>query len=370
MGVNSLIEVSKRNILIWLSSLNIGNKNIEKIYNQLDDLRNLWYMSVNNINKLNNIGSQVKEKIIKNRNEEYLKNVLNILEERNVDVITIYDKNYPEYLKNIYDRPYVLYTKGSIIKDDEFAVAVVGSRKSTAYGKWVTEKLVKDLTKFGITIVSGLAAGIDSIAHKAAIESNGRTIAVLGNGLDVIYPKRNKELYREIEKKGAIVTEYFLGVEPYKYNFPQRNRIISGLSLGVIIVEAKEKSGSLITCHHALEQGKEVFAVPGNINSIFSRGTNKLIKEGAKLVMDVEDILEELYVLQERVREVKKENIDYSNLSQMEIKVVELIKEGPVHCDIIVYKTGMNISTINSILTILELKGIIKEIGGGYFALL
>ncbi|NLX62920.1 MAG: DNA-processing protein DprA, partial [Tissierellia bacterium] len=186
---------------------------------------------------------------------------------------------------------------------------------------------------------------------------------------DIIYPKRNKELYREIEKHGAVITEYYLGVGPFKHNFPQRNRIISGLSLGVIVIEAKEKSGSLITCHHALEQGKEVFAVPGNINSIFSRGTNKLIKEGAKLVMDVEDIIEELYILQEWVKNIKIESIDYSNLSEVELKIVELMKEGPVHCDIIAYRTGMNISTINSILTVLELKGIIKEIGGRYFAL-
>lgn len=361
--------MSKRDILIWLSSLNISNKNIEKICSQVGDLRNIWYMSANNINKLSNIRSNVKEIIIKNRDGDYIKRVLNILEEQNINVITIYDENYPEDLKNIYDKPLILYAKGSIIKDDNFALAVVGSRKATSYGKWVTEKIVKELTALGITIISGLAIGIDSIAHRTALESNGRTIAVLGNGLDIIYPKRNKELYREIETKGAIVSEYFLGVAPLQYNFPQRNRIISGLSLGVLIVEAQEKSGSLITAQHALEQGKEVFAIPGNINSIFSKGTNKLIKEGAKLVMDVEDIVEELYQLQEKVKIVKKKNIDYSNLSEVEIKVVELIKEGPIHCDSIVLRTGMNISTVNSILTILELKGIIKEIGGRIFAL-
>lgn len=361
--------MSKRDILIWLSSLSIGNKNIEKIYSQLEDLRNIWYMSVNNINKLDNISSKIKETIIKNRDEDYIKRVLNSLEEQNIEVITIYDENYPEDLKSIYDRPYVLYTKGSLIKDDKFALAVVGSRKSTSYGRWVTEKLVKELVGLGVTIVSGLALGIDSIAHRTALESNGRTIAVLGNGIDTVYPKRNKELYREIEAKGAIITEYYLGVSPLQFNFPQRNRIISGISLGVLIVEAQEKSGSLITAQHALEQGKEVFAVPGNINSIFSRGTNKLIKEGAKLVMDVEDILEEVYQLQERAKNVKKESIDYSNLSDAEIRVVDLIKEGPIHCDSIVLRTGMNISTVNSILTVLELKGIIKEIGGRVFTL-
>lgn len=364
-----MIDLSKKDILIWLNSLNISNQSIERIMSQVDDLRNLWYMTDYDINRLNNISPKNRETIIKNRNEDYLKRVLYALEEQNIDVITIYDENYPKGLKNIYNKPLVLYIKGRIIEDDEFAIAVVGSRKATSYGKWATEKFVKDLVSLDITIVSGLAAGIDSIAHKTALEFNGRTIAVLGNGLDIIYPKSNRELYREIAKNGALVTEYFCGVAPLPYNFPQRNRIISGLSLGVVIVEAKGKSGSLITAQHALEQGKEVFAVPGNINSIFSEGTNRLIKEGAKLIMDVEDIVEELYQLKEKLNRIKKENMDYSNLSELEINIVELIKEGPIHCDKIALETGINISTVNSILTILELKGIIKEIGGGVFVL-
>lgn len=364
-----MIDLSKKDILIWLNSLNIGNQNIEKIISQVDDIRDIWYMTDSVINRFKNISSKNKETIIKNRNEDYLKKVLYILEEQNIEVVTIYDENYPKSLKNIYNKPLVLYIKGKILEEDEFAIAVVGSRKATSYGKWATEKFVKELVNLDITIVSGLATGIDSIAHKTALEYNGRTIAVLGNGLDIVYPNKNKELYKEIAKNGALITEYFCGVAPLPYNFPQRNRIISGLSLGVIIVEAKGKSGSLITAQHALEQGKEVFAVPGNINSIFSEGTNRLIKDGAKLIMDVEDIIEELYQLQDRLNRIKKENIDYSNLSELEISIVELIKEGPMHCDTIAMKTGMNIKEVNSILTILELKGIIKEIGGGIFAL-
>jgi len=369
LGVKSLIDLSKRDILIWLNSLNINNQSIESITEQVDDLRNIWYMTDNDINRLSNISQKNKETIIKNRNEDYLKRVLNILGEQNIDVITIYDENYPKGLKNIYNKPLVLYIKGTILEDDEFAIAVVGSRKATSYGKWATEKFVKELVKLDITIVSGLAAGIDSIAHKTALEFNGRTIAVLGNGLDIVYPNSNRDLYKEIAKNGALITEYFCGVAPLPYNFPQRNRIISGLSLGVVIIEAKNKSGSLITAQHALEQGKEVFAVPGNINSIFSEGTNRLIKDGAKLIMDVEDIIEELYQLQEKLNSIKKSNIDYSNLSELEIKIIDLIKEGPIHCDKIALKTGMNISTVNSILTILELKGVVKEISGGIFVL-
>lgn len=364
-----MIDLSKKEILIWLNSLNINNQNIQKIILQVKDLRDIWYMSSKEINNLKNINSKIKELIIANREEDYIKRVLNEIEDKNINVITIYDKDYPEGLKKIHNKPLVLYVKGNIIKDDELALAVVGSRKATAYGKWATEKLVKDLVSIGITIVSGLALGIDSFAHRTALDNNGRTIGVVGNGLDIIYPKKNKVLYEEISKKGAIITEYFCKVPPVKYNFPLRNRIISGLSLGVIVIEAKEKSGSLITVQHALEQGREVFAVPGNINSIYSKGTNSLIKDGAKLVMDIEDIIEEIYQLKERLEEVKKNNIDYSNLSEMEIRIVDLIKEGPVHSDNIVLKTGINISTVNSILTGLELKGIIKEVGGRVFTL-
>ena len=257
----------------------------------------------------------------------------------------------------------------NIIEDDNLAIAIVGSRKSTSYGRWATEKFVEELLELDVTIVSGLALGIDSIAHKKALEGKGRTIAVLGNGLDIVYPKRNKDIYKEVPKNGALISEYFLGVPPLAYNFPQRNRIISGLSLGVIVIEAKEKSGSLITAHHALEQGKEVFALPGNINSIFSKGTNKLIKDGAKLIMNIDDIVEEVYELQEKLKNKKEKDIDYSQFSSLEIKVLENIKEGPVHSDSIALNTSLDISTVNSILTILELKGVIKEMTGGVFTL-
>ena len=369
MGVDVLKKISNKDTLIWLNSLNIGNKNIEKIMKQLPKLSDLWKMSSVEIHNFKNINQKVIGKIIENKNEKYLKRVLNLIVKSQVDVITIFDQNYPQDLENIYDKPLVLYIKGNIIEDDNLAMAIVGSRKNTSYGKWATERFVKELVDMGVTIVSGLAMGIDSIAHRVALESNGRTIAVLGNGLDIVYPKRNKDLYIEIPKNGALVTEYFFGVRPFAYNFPQRNRIISGLSLGVITIEAKEKSGSLITAQHALEQGKEVFALPGNINSIFSRGTNKLIKDGAKLIMDIEDIVEEIYQLEERSKIIKKDSIDYSLLGDLERKVIEVIKEGPIHCDSISIRTGLDIVTINSILTILELKGMIKEQSGRIFTL-
>jgi DNA processing protein len=364
-----MISKSDRDTIIWLSSLNIGNRNIEKIMYQLDNLQDLWDMPPNEIYKLNDINSSVLEKIISYRDENYLNRLYETIYSNNINVITIFDEDYPEDLKYIHDKPLVLYIKGNITKEDNVALAVVGSRKHTSYGKWATEYFVRELVKLDVTIVSGLALGIDSIAHKTALEYGGRTIAVLGNGLDVIYPKKNRELYNRIPENGALMTEFTFGVQPLSHNFPNRNRIISGISLGVIVIEAKEKSGSLITAEHALEQGKEVFALPGNINSIFSKGTNKLIKEGAKLVMDIDDIIEEIYLLKNRQYKSKEKEIDFSNLSDLEIKIVEAIKEGPTHCDLIAIKTGLDISTVNSVITILEIKGIVKEISGRVFSL-
>ncbi|NLJ97743.1 MAG: DNA-protecting protein DprA [Tissierellia bacterium] len=363
------MTISNRDILIWLNSINIGSKSIDNIMKQVVQLTDIWELPSEKIYALKGINTKTKEKIISNRNIDDMKKLLNQINNCNIDVLTIFDEDYPETLKHIYNSPKVLYKKGQIIEKDNLSIAIVGSRKATSYGKWATERLVKELVKLNVTIISGLASGIDSIAHKMALEEGGRTIGVLGNGLDIIYPKRNKDIYEKIPSNGAIMTEYFFGVPPLAYNFPQRNRIISGLSLGVIVVEAKEKSGSLITAHHALEQGKEVFALPGNINSIFSRGTNRLIKDGAKLVMDIDDIVEEIYELQLQLKKSKEASVDCSQLSSLEMKVFQLIKEGPVHCDSIAFNTGLDISTVYSILTILEIKGLIKELTGNTFAL-
>ncbi|WP_223375994.1 DNA-processing protein DprA [Schnuerera sp. xch1] len=362
-------DISNRDVLIWLNSINIGNKNIDKIMNQVSQLSDLWNSSSDKIYNLKGIKQKIKEEIISKRKDDYLKRLFDAIEKHNIDVTTVLDENYPMGLHYIYDKPKVIYINGNIIEKDNIGIAIVGSRKATSYGKWATEKFVKELVKLDVTIVSGLALGIDSVAHKAALREGGRTIAILGNGLDVIYPMKNKKIYEEIPKNGALISEYFFGMPPLAYNFPQRNRIISGLSLGVVVIEAKKKSGSLITAQHALEQGKEVFALPGNINSIFSEGTNQLIKDGAKLIMEIDDIIEEIYQLQEKTKIKKEENIDYSQLSTLEKQVFELIKEKPIHCDSIAANTGIDISTINSILTILELKGMIKEMTGRIFTL-
>lgn len=217
----------------------------------------------------------------------------------NIKKITLQDKTYPAILKEIHDPPKELYIKGNIIPQDKIAIAVVGTRKCTQHGKQVALDIAGELAKLGITIVSGLAEGIDTFAHQAALENNGRTIAVLGTGIDKksLYPKSNYILSEKIAKNGAVISEYPPETKGTKFNFPKRNRIVSGLSLGVVVIEAPEKSGALITASLALEQNREVFAVPGSIYEENYQGTNKLIQMGAKLVNNIEDILEELNLL-------------------------------------------------------------------------
>jgi len=213
-----------------------------------------------------------------------------------IQKITLQDKDYPAILKELHSPPKIIYIKGKIIPKDKLAIGIVGTRKCTDYGKEIAYKLSSELSKLGITIVSGLAQGIDTYAHKGALDNKARTIAILGTGIDKksFYPLENYDLSEQIAENGAIISEYEQGSRGTKYSFPQRNRIISGLSLGVIVIEAPEKSGALITADFALEQNKEVFVVPGPINSENSKGTNKLIKQGAKLITNIHDILEEL----------------------------------------------------------------------------
>lgn len=354
------MDILERDIFIWLNSKGVSNKAIQELKDYFLDLREILntnkrlidYVGINN-KSLKRIPNKIDIKEI----EEYF----SLLKEENIDTITILDEDYPERLKDIPSKPLVLYKKGNIIEEDNLCMAIVGSRKTTAYGRWACEKFTKELVNLGVTIVSGIALGIDTIAHGTALENGGRTIGVIGSGLDIIYPKSNERLYDRIINNGAILSEFPLNTQPLAYNFPQRNRIISGLSCGIIVVEAKEKSGTLITAHHGLEQGKDIFAIPGNINSIYSKGTNKLIKDGAIPLLDIDDILNEVYelkLIKEKEKEEKLLNID---LSESEMKIIEVIKKGPSHCDTIVNLTGISISQVTSILTILEIKGLITE---------
>ncbi len=279
-----------------------------------------------------------------------------------VRVLVWDDPAFPRLLIDIPNPPFALYVKGEIIAEDEWSVAVVGTRRASAYGREVTRQIVTDLVRNRITIVSGLARGIDAEAHRAALDAQGRTLAVLGCGVDVVYPPEHAKLAQQIAEHGALVSEYPLGTLPEAGNFPPRNRIISGLSLGSLIVEGDESTGARITIEDALEQGRETFAVPGNLYRREARGPNKMIQRGeAKLVTCAMDILEELNLTMveehQQVRAAIPEN-------EIESTLLKHLSADPVHIDELGRETGLPIASVSSTLALMELKGMVKQIGG------
>lgn len=282
---------------IWFSRIQ-GLNCIQKqaLLNKFDSPEKIWHLDKSVLKGTEGINDNCVNEIL---NENYRKNLEKYEEymnKNNINIITILDKQYPEKLRNIYDKPITLFTKGNIELLKKDGVAIVGCRDCSTYGRNTAKKLAYDLAKHNKCIISGLAKGIDKYSHIGALEASGSTIAVIGNGLDNIYPYENKELSeRIIKNNGLIITEYIIGTRPDRINFPARNRIISGLADGIIVVEAKEKSGSLITADFGLEHGKEIFAVPGNVDSVNSFGTNELIKQGANLVTDFRDIVNVCY---------------------------------------------------------------------------
>ena len=280
--------------------------------------------------------------------------------------ISINDKNYPKLLKEIKDAPKVLYYIGSLPKPDEKIFAVVGTRMFSAYGKQIALEIAGDLAEAGLTIISGLAPGIDTFAHQATLERKGRTIAVLGTGLDEksIYPKENIKLARKIvENNGCLISEYPVGTSGTHFTFPQRNRIVSGLSLGVLVVEAKQKSGALITADLAFKQNKKVFAVPGPIHSLNSKGPHFIIKKGAKLVENANDILTELNLPKKELTSFSSGDNEEENL------ILECIKEESLYIDKIIEKSKLPAATVASTLAILEIKGKVRNLGGNIYAI-
>jgi len=277
-----------------------------------------------------------------------------------VKVFSCHDPGYPSRLKEIYDYPPLLYVRGPLLPEDEWCIAVVGTRRATVYGRQVTEEIVTDLVQSKITIVSGLAKGIDSVAHQSALAAGGRSLAVFACGLDLVYPSENADLARRIMSQGALVSEYPLGTRPRADNFPRRNRIMSGMSLGVLVVEAGETSGAMITAHMALEQNREVFAIPGSILSPASRGTNHLIQEGAKLVHDYTDILEELNLMTVARQMEMKEVIP---ASEDESLLLKHLGAEPTHIDEVCRTSGLPVATVSSTLAMMELKGLVKQLG-------
>jgi len=348
---------------LWLTGIDLFNhKNIRTIMKYFSNAQEVWEAS-NALLISTNASAKYIQKILESKDEKKLESKLLLLEERKVKYISIDNEEYPEQLKNIYDYPYGFYLKGNLSKSKK-NIAVVGSRKCSNYGANVTLNLSKQLAENNIVIVSGMAKGIDSFAHKGALEANEKnsTIAVLGCGIDICYPKDNLELMNKIIENGAVISEYPLGTQPHAAFFPQRNRIISGLSEAVIVVEAAQKSGSLITADLALEQGKDVFAVPGNITSNLSQGTNNLIKQGASIITSYEDVIEQLGFNKNICLKKNLEKIDNEDFLAPDEKLVyDCISLEPKDIDTIFDKIDISIDKLQYILTMLELKGYIKQ---------
>lgn len=328
---------------IWLSSVpGVGCKSCLNLIRYFGSAENVYQCSYSELIASGTVREQTAKNISEHRNLESIDNYLKIVKENGIKVYTINGTEYPENLKNIYDPPPVLYVKGELVREDALAVAIVGSRKASEYGLKAAQRIASRLAELGITIVSGMALGIDSAAHRGALAANGRTVAVFGCGLKYVYPMSNYRLSQEIQKNGALISEYPFDTEAFAPQFPARNRIISGMSLGVIVVEAGEKSGSLITADFALEQGREVFAVPGNISSPNSKGTNTLIKNGAKLVSNIEDIIEELnlnIVYKDKINVNNNENLD---ISIEESRILAFLKGKEGDKDEIAAATGLH----------------------------
>ncbi|MDQ2085903.1 DNA-processing protein DprA [Herbivorax sp. ANBcel31] len=367
--------VDNRQYWVWLSSIpGIGSVKSKRLLEHFKEPYNVWKAKENELRKLTFLTGKDVFNLMDDKIKQQAQKHLEKINKNNIKVLTINDELYPYYLKNIYDPPIVLFVKGNIKKSEKY-VAVVGSRKATSYGLSMAHTISGELSRYGITVVSGMARGVDSYAHKGIIDAGGSTIAVLGCGLDVVYPYENKKLMKSIIENGACISEYLPGIAPLANNFPARNRIISGMSLGVIVIEAGERSGSLITADFALEQGREVFALPGNVCSIKSAGTNRLIKEGAKIVTSIEDILEEINI------NFSDENIEnyfakkilndrfFKGLDNEERTVASCLKSEPSHIDLISKKTGFSVKLVSSILIMLELKGIVEQLPGKIYKL-
>lgn len=294
---------------------------------------------------------------------------LSLLNKVNGHIVTLWDDEYPEYLRRIYDPPPLLFIRGALLPADKFSIAIVGTRKPTAYGKLLAERFAHELAEKGLTIISGLARGIDTIAHHSALKANGRTIAIIGSSIDIIYPPENKKLVEKIEmnESGAVVSEFFMGTKPDPGNFPRRNRIISGMSLGTLLVETAEDGGAMITASTALDQNRELFCIPGNITEKYSAGTNKLIRDGhAKLVQNIDDILTELEPVLRPILKTTAPKPEVQ-LTAFEQKIFDILSANPIHIDAIAEQTQFSTSDTLVNLLSLEFKGVIKQLPGKLF---
>jgi DNA processing protein len=343
----------------------IGAARLRALLDYFGDLEVAWNAAAHDLQQAG-LDRRSTTNLLKARGKLDLDAEAERLERAQIRLFTWDDLDYPKNLRQVYNAPPVLYVRGSIEKRDEWAVAVVGTRRASVYGKEAARMMATGLAQAGVTVVSGLARGIDTVAHQASLDAGGRTLAVLGCGVDVVYPAQNARLAAQIVERGALVSEYALGTRPDGRNFPPRNRIISGLTLGTVVVEADMGSGARITSGFAAEQGREVFAVPGSVFAKGSRGTNELIQQGAKMVCNVRDILEELNLTmvseQAQARAVIPEN-------ETEAVLLDHLSAEPVHVDRLGRAVQLPIAKVTSTLALMELKGMVRQVGGMSYVL-
>jgi DNA processing protein len=338
----------------------IGAVRMQQLIDYFGDVERAWFGSYQAFRQAG-LSEKLSERIIEIRNQFNLDKYIETLARQNIKILIKEDPDYPRYLREIQQPPPVIYLRGNLVIEDDWAVAIVGTRRVTHYGKQIAEQFAKTLAEHHITVVSGLARGIDGVAHQAALNSGGRSIAVLGSGVDKIYPPEHKLLAQKMMDQGAIISDYPPGTPPESSNFPPRNRIISGISRAVIVIEAGIKSGALITADFAVDQGREVYAVPGNINSIQSKGTNQLIQNGARPLTDIRDLLTDLQVeLIQEHQEFRKQ----SPSGKTESVLYSLLNDQPIHVDEIIQKAELSVSEVTAQLTVMELKGMVRHVGG------
>lgn len=368
--MNSIDKKKQKNLerIIALSGLDgIGTRTLIELLRRFGDAEAVFKADRAELEEIPRIRKATVEAILGFSEKNERREAVGRIAKLGWNCLIAGDSDYPKPLETIDDRPAFLFYQGNYIETDQNAVAIVGSRKASEGGLIFARQLGTSLAERGITVISGMARGIDTAAHRGALEAGGRTIAVLGSSLDKIYPPENRELARQISESGAVVSEFLPETIPEGHNFPRRNRIISGLSYGVVVIEAAERSGALSTANHALSQNREVFAVPGSPRSETSRGTNRLIKEGARMVTSVDDIFEELPMLDNRVRrERAKRDIE---LLPVEKKLIDLFDDKPVHIDMLCRAQNVSVTELMPILLALELKGVIKELSGKRYIL-
>jgi DNA processing protein len=341
----------------------IGAVRFQALMNYFGDPQIAWGAPVEALKEAG-LNDKVIENLVLMRSSVDLEKIWDQIEAKGISVLTQADENYPKRLKEIEQPPPVLYVQGDLIAGDEWSAAIVGTRRVTAYGRQVAEEVSRSLARNSLTIISGLARGVDSIAHKAALDAGGRTIAVLGSGIDRIYPPENRQLAEQIKAAGVLISEFPPGTPPEASNFPQRNRLISGLSLAVIVIEAGQSSGALITAGFAADQGREVFAVPGNITSPGSVGANRLIRDGAHPLLNAEQVLEMLDL--EKAPEQRTARLTLPS-DALESELIETLGTEPMHVDEITNRTEIPVEKVTATLALMELKGMVRQVGGMQF---